>query len=199
MSNKSETQKEYDTRSNAENAVKQKDYERNSYSRNMSHSMDQFGKAMFATAIILPSIPIAVELGLFATEISWLSAASGGADFTNQLIFNKGDIKKTNWTSVAASTIFKNPFTQAAVGSSLEASLEDGFNNSILGDKSIKNATKETLLGTMGNKIGETGGKMGAEMFDMGGKSSKFFGATLGEYQGEVISTGATKVTENDK
>ncbi|MGZ3902351.1 MAG: hypothetical protein ACXVC6_01560, partial [Bacteroidia bacterium] len=159
---------------------------------------DQAPKVIFGTAAVVLAAPVAVEVGLFsATGSLATSVAGGSADFLAQMTFNGGNIKKVNWTNVAASAIFKNPLTSAAIGSVAEGSIDKGFNNSLLfGNKTLKTATIETTFGTLGNIVGGKGGTIGGELFDMGGRGAgKIFGETFGNYQGQFLGNSLTKAS----
>jgi RHS repeat-associated protein len=99
----------------------------------------------------------ALGVELFATEVAVGSAI---ADVTIQLAVNKGDINKVNWASVGANLILKNPFSAAFAGAAFEVTAENGTKNSILGDKSGGQLLTETALGTGGNMLGSSLGKI---------------------------------------
>lgn len=112
---------------------------------------------------------------------------AGAVDLITQAIVNRGEITRTNFVSIASSTLIGNPFLSSVPGSFVNFSINGGLQFNRVSDPDIY---KSIFLNTLGNEFGT---KLG-EGFRVGSTlpGGQFMGETLG-------ATGASVIDEMSK
>jgi RHS repeat-associated protein len=138
---------------------------KSNYEKNWEATNPEWSRDWIKTDPVIKSTAVAgavtMAAPLFSTGISVKSIAGATADFGAQLYSNylgNGNLSLSNinWTSVGTNAVFTNPFTAAGMGSAFQYSLDNGFYNSLLGNKTASQFGTETLVGGVGNYLGDT-------------------------------------------
>ena len=100
---------------------------------------------------------------LLQTSLTTTSLISGGTDFLSQMAFKKWDFNEWNMSQTASSMIFKLPYVQSVLGSSLDIRFKSLFTdneplleNTIFGNKNSLTFVNEAIIGGTFNKIGKS-------------------------------------------